>query len=143
VRNTDCRVAAVHREPRVRHFAIRGPADAVRDASVPLLPEEEEDQFQVEIAAREALANAVIHGNGEDARKRVYIVCRCTVEGELALSVADEGSGFDVCAIADPTAPENLLLTDGRGIRLRRALMDDVRFEKGGTVVHLIKRLRA
>jgi serine/threonine-protein kinase RsbW len=98
-------------------------------------------QFRVEIAVREAVANAVIHGNREDPRKRVYVVCGCTLEGHLLLSIGDEGSGFDVGGIADPTAPENLLLTHGRGLRLMRTFMDEVRFENGGAVVRLIKRL--
>jgi len=105
--------------------------------------QDDEQEFEVEIAVREALANAVIHGNGEDPGKRVRVVCSCTLEGDLLLTVGDEGRGFDVCAIADPTAPENLLLDHGRGIRLMQGFMDEVRFADGGAVVHLLKRLRA
>ncbi len=105
--------------------------------------QDDEEEFGIEIAVREALANAVIHGNGQDPGKRVHVVCSCTLEGDLLLTVGDEGTGFDVSAIADPTAPENLLLDHGRGIRLMQGFMDEVRFVDGGAVVHLFKRLRA
>ena len=55
---------------------------------------DEEDQFRLEIAVREAVANAVIHGDGQDPGKRVHIACCCTLGGELLLSVGDEGAGF-------------------------------------------------
>jgi anti-sigma regulatory factor (Ser/Thr protein kinase) len=47
------------------------------------------------MALREALANAVIHGNEENSRKRVYIKARCYIDGEVSITVQDEGPGFD------------------------------------------------
>ena len=55
--------------------------------------------------------------------------------------VRDEGEGFDASAVPDPTEPESLLMTSGRGLHLMRALMDDVSFEENGTVVRMRKRL--
>lgn len=98
-------------------------------------------EIEIEVALREALANAVIHGNHQDPEKRVHITCRCSLDGDLSFTISDEGRGFDQDAVADPTAPDNLLLGHGRGILLMRALMDDVRFERNGTVVHLRKRI--
>ena len=49
----------------------------------------------IEMALREALANAVIHGNGENSCKRVYVECRCYIDGEVSITVRDEGPGFD------------------------------------------------
>jgi anti-sigma regulatory factor (Ser/Thr protein kinase) len=92
----------------------------------------------VEIALREALANAIIHGNHENPRKHVYVRCRCKPD-EISIAVKDEGEGFDVTKIADPTAPENTGCVHGRGIYLMKALMDEVRFEEGGVVVHMRK----
>src|ERR1700682_3276816 len=60
----------------------------------------------VEIALREALANAVIHGNHENPRKHVHVRCRCKPD-EVSLAVKDEGRGFDINTITDTTAPEN------------------------------------
>jgi len=98
------------------------------------------DELDTEIALREALANAIVHGNHESPRKRVYVACRCTTDGEVTITVEDEGQGFDSETVPDPTAPENRLLTCGRGIYLMKTLMDEVRFERGGAVVHMQKK---
>ena len=92
----------------------------------------------VEIALREALANAIIHGNHEDRRKHVHVTCRCEPE-EISIVVKDEGKGFDPDTLPDPTAPENIGSIHGRGIHVMKALMDEVRFEEGGVVVHMRK----
>jgi serine/threonine-protein kinase RsbW len=92
----------------------------------------------VEIALREALANAIVHGNHEDARKRVHISCRCELD-EISISVRDEGQGFDIDRVADPTSPENIKSDHGRGLYLMKALMDEVGFDESGTVVHMRK----
>jgi serine/threonine-protein kinase RsbW len=92
----------------------------------------------VEIALREALANAIIHGNHENPRKHVHVRCHCKPD-EVSIAVKDEGRGFDVNKIADPTSSENAGSVHGRGIYLMRALMDEVRFEGGGVVVHMRK----
>src|ERR1700720_1928843 len=92
----------------------------------------------VEIALREALANAIIHGNHEDPRKHVHVSCRCEPD-EVSIAVKDEGRGFDIKKMADPTGPENIGSVHGRGIYLMKALMDEVRFEEGGVVVQMRK----
>jgi serine/threonine-protein kinase RsbW len=104
---------------------------------------EDRSEVDIEIAVREALANAIIHGNGENPQKLVHVTCRCTMGGEVTLTIRDEGQGFDHRALADPTDATNLFLPHGRGVYLMHALMDEVRFEESGTVVHLRKRLRA
>jgi serine/threonine-protein kinase RsbW len=80
----------------------------------------------VEIALREALANAIIHGNREDPRKRVHVNCRCE-PGAVSIAVKDEGKGFDTNNVPDPAAPENIRSVHGRGIHVIKALMDEVR----------------
>ena len=92
----------------------------------------------IEIALREALANAIIHGNHEDRRKHVHVACRCE-PGEVSIAVKDEGKGFDINNVPDPTAPENIGSDHGRGIHVMRALMDEVRFEERGAVIHMRK----
>jgi serine/threonine-protein kinase RsbW len=101
----------------------------------------DEGDSNVEIALREALASAIIHGNHENPGKHVHVHCRCE-PSEISIAVEDEGRGFDVAAIADPTAPENQGSIHGRGIYLMKALMDEVRFEHGGVVVHMRKSAR-
>jgi serine/threonine-protein kinase RsbW len=96
--------------------------------------------FEIELASREAIANAVVHGNQENPCKRVYLWCRCTTDGNVWITVQDEGDGFASETVPDPTARENLFRGSGRGIYLMKALMDEVRFEQRGTVVHMCKR---
>jgi len=96
-------------------------------------------ETDIEMALREALANAVIHGNGENSYKRVYVECRCYMDGEVSITVRDEGPGFNSEEVANPTAPENLLFTHGRGIYLMKTLMDEVSFEDRGSVVRMRK----
>src|SRR6202046_5329178 len=97
-----------------------------------------EGESEVEIALGEALANAIIHGNHENSGKHVHVRCRCEPT-EISIAVKDEGRGFDIEKIADPTAPENQGSIHGRGIYLMKALMDEVRFEEAGVVVHMRK----
>jgi serine/threonine-protein kinase RsbW len=96
--------------------------------------------IDIELALREALTNAVVHGNHQDPDRHVYVVFRCSTDGEVSITIRDQGQGFDSRAIPDPTAPEELLSTHGRGIYLMRALMDEVCFEEGGAVVHMRKK---
>jgi serine/threonine-protein kinase RsbW len=100
-------------------------------------------ETDIEMALHEALANAVIHGNGENSAKPVYVECRCYMDGEVSITVRDEGRGFDCNAIPNPTFRENLLFTYGRGIYLMKALMDEITFEEGGAVVMMRKKSNA
>ena len=93
----------------------------------------------IELALREALLNAVIHGNAQDPYKRVYVTTRCNSDGEVSITIRDQGLGFDSRAVPDPTAPENRMCSHGRGIYLIRSLMDEVSFDEGGTVLHMRK----
>jgi serine/threonine-protein kinase RsbW len=96
-------------------------------------------EIDIEMSLREALANAVIHGNGDNSCKSVYVTCRCYMDGEISITVRDQGRGFDSKAVPDPTVLENLLFTHGRGIYLMKTLMDEVSFEEGGSVVRMRK----
>jgi serine/threonine-protein kinase RsbW len=103
------------------------------------VPESEGD---VEIAVREALENAVVHGNHEDPGKHVCVRCRLELDA-VSISIKDEGRGFDINKVPDPTSHENIQSSHGRGIYLMKALMDEVRFEEGGVVVRMRKRSSA
>jgi serine/threonine-protein kinase RsbW len=95
------------------------------------------------MALREAVANAVKHGNRLDPDKRVLVKFD-GVGNDLRIEVGDEGTGFDPERISDPLAPENQLKTSGRGIFYIRTFMDDVAFsrgEGGGTVLTMHKDL--
>jgi serine/threonine-protein kinase RsbW len=99
--------------------------------------------FGVDMAVREAVTNAVIHGNKLDGAKAVEVKLRNTPEA-FEISVHDQGSGFDPSAIPDPTKDENILKTSGRGIFFMRNFMDEVDWTadpNGGTSVRMIKKL--
>src|SRR5260370_26648470 len=99
------------------------------------------DEHAIELALREALNNAVVHGNRLDARKLVHIRVRCRVGKGISLIVSDHGQGgFDARTIPDPLAVENLEADHGRGIHFMKLAMDQVSFRPGGTEVHMCKR---
>ena len=95
----------------------------------------------VELALREALSNAMLHGNRLETGKLVHVHCRCEPRREIFVVVSDQGRGFDPNQIPNPLAVENLSAERGRGIHLIKVVMDEVSFEHGGTEVHMRKRL--
>lgn len=99
-----------------------------------------EEQY-VELALREALCNAMLHGNRLDAHKLVHVHCCCEPKTGVCIVVRDQGKGFDPTQIPDPLAFENLAAEHGRGIHLMKLAMDEVSFEHGGTEVRMRKKL--
>lgn len=120
--------------------------------------------LQVAVALREALVNAVVHGNLEvsselhdqggtaftdliEARRstspyrerKAELVARYA-PGEVSYVIRDEGPGFDHSKLPDPTAIENLERTHGRGLMLIRMFMDEVSFNERGNEIRLVKR---
>ena len=112
--------------------------DLLREAQL-----DDEIRHWVGLAVREAVANAIKHGNRVDETKRVRVDARID-EAEVVIRVTDQGPGFDPGEVKDPLAPENLLRPGGRGIFYMRKLMDQVEFrfgEDGGTEVVLRKQV--
>ena len=95
---------------------------------------------EIELALREALVNAMVHGNQQDPHKRVYVKCRCAADGEVSLTVEDEAHGFENHEVPDPSSSDHRLRIRSRGTYLITVLMDEVDFERGGSVVHMRKR---
>jgi serine/threonine-protein kinase RsbW len=105
---------------------------------------DEETASALTIAVIEAGTNAIQHGNVFAAHKSVTFVFDVG-QGEIAVRVEDNGSGFDASRVANPTDPSNLLDPHGRGLYLMRELMDEVAFETRadhGTTVRLRKTWR-
>jgi serine/threonine-protein kinase RsbW len=103
-----------------------------------------EDGLDVGMAVREAVINAIRHGNREDPALVVDVTMRWAAD-TLEVRVRDRGNGFDPAQVPDPRSGENLLRSSGRGLLLMRAFVDDVVFRKprqGGTEVTLVKRRR-
>jgi len=101
-----------------------------------------ETRTDLEIAVREALANAIHHGNCCRRGTRVFVRCYAAPERGSWILVRDEGPGFDPEGVPDPRSEERLELDHGRGLFLMRALMDRVLYRKGGCEVALYKDFR-
>ncbi len=112
--------------------------DALREGGA-----NEDARHWIGLALREAVANAIKHGNRQNPDKQVEIQASFAPE-EVAIQVDDEGAGFDPRAVTDPSTPENRFRPSGRGIFYMRKFMDEVEFEpgpSGGTRLKLRKRL--
>ena len=98
--------------------------------------------FGIDMAVREAVTNAVVHGNRQDESKVVDITLKSSPDA-VEISVHDQGPGFNPSDVPDPTAAENILKTSGRGIFFMRSFMDEVDWlirPEGGTTVRMLKR---
>jgi serine/threonine-protein kinase RsbW len=97
------------------------------------------DVLGLRVALGEAIVNGLRHGNGGDPLKCVRI--RCSAGPDMMLAeVEDEGLGFNPGVVPDPTLPENLHHTGGRGLILMRHYMTWVCFSGRGNCVTLCKR---
>jgi serine/threonine-protein kinase RsbW len=104
---------------------------------------EDDVRHWVDLATREAVANAIKHGNEGNIDKQVEV--DVSVDGgDVVVRVTDQGRGFDPARVEDPLAPENLLRPTGRGLFYMQRFMDRVDYGEragGGTVVTLRKQV--
>jgi serine/threonine-protein kinase RsbW len=117
--------------------AAAAAADFARNCGVA-----EEAAFGIDMAVREAITNAIVHGNKEDDVKQVEVTFNCAPHA-VEIEIKDQGEGFDPGHVPDPTAAENLMKTSGRGNFLMRSFMDEVLWEarpEGGTTVRMVKK---
>ena len=113
---------------------VRGVMDLVRQNHCAAGKED-----AIEVALTEALANAVVHGAQADATKIVECDVACDEKQQILIVVRDPGKGFDPATIASPVQGQNIYSDHGRGIYLINQLMDEVKFLKNGTEIHMIK----
>jgi serine/threonine-protein kinase RsbW len=102
----------------------------------------EDAAFGIDMAVREAVTNAVVHGNQKDENKTVDVTLKSSPDA-VEISVHDQGTGFNPETVPDPTAEENILKASGRGIFFMRSFMDEVDWlirPGGGTTVRMLKR---
>ncbi len=97
--------------------------------------------FAIKLALEEAITNAIKHGNRNETDKRV-MVCYSVKPERLIVMVRDEGQGFDLGSVPDPTSDENLERPNGRGIMLMHSYMNKVRFNQRGNEVWMLKEIR-
>jgi serine/threonine-protein kinase RsbW len=102
-----------------------------------------EDKYNhLALSVAEASANSMMHGNKAD--KNVPIDVQVAYDSEqIEITFADQGKGFNIKEVPDPTAPENILKDSGRGIHIMRSFLDDLRynFSDKGTEVTLVLKL--
>lgn len=97
-------------------------------------------ELEIGLAVTEALANAVKHGCHNDPTKNVYLRLSTEPSGAIIIVVRDPGEGFNPGSVPDPRVGEGLHSDHGRGLHMIRQFMDEVRFERGGTEIHMRKR---
>jgi serine/threonine-protein kinase RsbW len=86
-----------------------------------------DSQYWISLSVREAVTNAVQHGNKGDKEKKVQLRFKLDSD-RLLIGVKDQGEGIEEANIPDPLDPENLLKPGGRGIFFVRSFMDSMRF---------------
>jgi serine/threonine-protein kinase RsbW len=96
-------------------------------------------EIEVELALREALNNAVMHGNHMDPDKWVHVRCRCAADEGVSIVVRDEGEGFDPDRLPHAPVREGTSSGCGTGLLIMKSYMDEVSFERKGTEIHLRK----
>jgi serine/threonine-protein kinase RsbW len=104
---------------------------------------DEDGSHWIGMAVREAVANAIKHGNKLDVSKKVFAVFELSGM-ELEITISDEGQGFDPEKVSDPLNPQNLMKTSGRGIFYMKTFMDQVHYSfhsGGGTSLVMTKNL--
>jgi serine/threonine-protein kinase RsbW len=97
------------------------------------------EQSNLFVALDEAFVNAVKHGNRNDPTKLLRVTAELSAH-EAIFTVEDEGDGFDVREIPDPTNPANLFKSSGRGVLLIYNIMDEVEYSQRGSRLKMVKR---
>ncbi|MBZ5659989.1 MAG: ATP-binding protein [Acidobacteriia bacterium] len=89
----------------------------------------EEEHHAIRLAVREAMANAVLHGNRFDFSKKVFLSVELAAH-RMMISIRDEGEGCELESVPDPLAEHNMLRESGRGMLLIRTCMDEVTWQR-------------
>ena len=104
----------------------------------------DQDKFNnLTLAFSEAAANSIVHGNKSDKSKIVTITVKVDDE-KMIISLKDQGEGFDLNEVPDPTKPENILKDHGRGIHIMRSFLSNLtyNFSPEGTETILVVSLK-
>lgn len=96
------------------------------------------DVYGIHLALEEALVNAVQHGNRSDLQKSVEMRCYLG-DDQVRIEIEDEGPGFDVTKLPDPTSDEFRERPNGRGVLLIRTFMSHVEYRGRGNLVVMEK----
>lgn len=75
----------------------------------------------------EAVSNSIVHGNKSDSAKKIKIKVE-VAQDKIIITIKDEGKGFNIESVPDPTKPENILKDSGRGIHIMKSFLNDLRY---------------
>ena len=127
-----------------REIIISGDPDSIPGARRELMEFLEQQEcpegsaFDVGMAVQEALANAVLHGCNSNPKLHVTMKLLSDASG-VSIIIQDQGPGFDVSQVPDPTSEDGRTSFNGRGILMMKAYMDDVSFAQQGREVRMRK----
>jgi len=139
----------MNRRSDIGKLSLKIPSDIkhIREVSSGILkwlqPRELDDSalFDIRLCVEEVVRNAMMHGNNND--KGLNVLVSYWLEGDrLIIEVEDEGRGFDLGKVPDPTIEENIMKGSGRGVYIVRKLMDKMEFNDKGNKVRLTKYLK-
>jgi len=99
-----------------------------------------DSEFEIGLALREALSNAIVYGCENDPSENVQVCVSCDDQRGILIVVRDPGEGFDPASLPSPIVGQNIFSRGGRGIFLINQLMDEVHFDRGGTEIRMVKR---
>ena len=91
---------------------------------------------RVYLCISEAVVNSIKHGNRNDKNKVVSIIADCDAK-DLNIEIKDEGEGFNLDKVKDPTDSANLKNETGRGIHIIKSLSEQIEYNKKGNSIHL------
>ena len=116
---------------------------AVVDEAIKEYKLSEDLAYWIELTINESMINAIRHGNQADPNKNATLRISCDGRS-IEIIVEDQGPGFTLDDVADPTNVENLLKPSGRGILIIRSFMDEVALTRpasGGSRLRMVKRI--
>lgn len=90
---------------------------------------------KVFLCVSEAVNNSIVHGNKKVAHKQIEVLINCKQQS-IEVTVSDEGTGFNIDAVPDPTHIDNLLKESGRGIHIIKSISDKIEFNEQTNSLH-------
>jgi len=91
---------------------------------------------KVLLCISEAIINSIQHGNKRDLNKDIFIKVNLDKD-YLCIEIRDQGDGFDIKRINDPTKLENIKKESGRGLLIMKSLSDSIEYKDSGSCICL------